>query len=226
MMDPINSHERKSLKQTVIQEIKDYITDNQLAFGDKLPTERRFTEIFGVSRSVVREALSYLENTGVIYIRQGQGAFLKRSNMENLLENFFFLWQINGGEQEEILSLRLIFEASAIDEIIRNDDTAEMEALHRKAGEDKASVTADTFRAADRQFHEQLLNATDNHLFTQMTGVITNYFFQIARDIDLTEKEAALMMAEHESITAALIERDSDKAKALLADHIYNVRRK
>ena len=226
MMDPINSNERKSLKQTVIQEIKDYITDNQLAFGDKLPTERRFTEIFGVSRSVVREALSYLENTGVIYIRQGQGAFLKRSNMENLLENFFFLWQINGGEQEEILSLRLIFEASAIDEIIRTDDAVKMEALHRKVKEDKASVTAEAFRAADRQFHEQLLNATGNHLFTQMTGVITNYFFQIAQDIDLTEKEVTVMMAEHENITEALIERDSDKAKALLADHIYNVRRK
>src|SRR5699024_23095 len=147
-------------------------------------------------------------------------------NMENLLENFFFLWQINGGAQEEILSLRLIFEASAIDEIIRNNNTAEMDALHRKARGDKAFVTAETFREADRQFHEQLLNTTGNHLFTQMTGVITNYFFQIAQDIDLTEKEVTVMMAEHESITESLIERDSDKAKALLADHIYNVRRK
>lgn len=62
-MEPINEIERKSLKKTVIQEIKKYMIDHQLKSGDKLPTERKFMEIFGVSRSVIREALSYLENT-------------------------------------------------------------------------------------------------------------------------------------------------------------------
>lgn len=226
MMDPINSNERKSLKQTVIQEIKNHIIDNQLRNGDKLPTERRFTQMFGVSRSVVRESLSYLENTGVIYIRQGQGAFLSQSNMENLLNNFFFLWQINGGDHEEILSLRLIFETSAIDEVVRNDDAGKIELLQKKVMENKLSVTEETFREADQQFHELLLNATGNDLFIQMTSVITNYFFQIAPNIDLSEEEIKMMMEEHENIVSALIEREADKAKELLADHINNIRRK
>lgn len=226
MMDPINADERTSLKQTAIQEIKNYIIDNRLTYGDKLPTERKFTEMFQVSRSVVREALSYLENTGVIYIRQGQGAFLNHSNIENLLDNFFFLWQINNGKHEEMLNLRLIFEAGAIDEIVRNYDACEIESLHRQVTDDKDSVTQETFRERDREFHKHLLNATGNDLFIQMTNVITNYFFQIASNIDLTDQEIALMMEEHEKIVDSLIEEDTERAKELLAGHIYNVRRK
>src|SRR5699024_10244098 len=109
MMEPIKAEEKKSLKQTVIEELKQYIIDHQLVAGDKLPTERTFTELFGVSRSVVREALSYLENVGILRIRQGQGAFLSESNIEKLMDSFFFLWQINNANIREFLGLRVIF---------------------------------------------------------------------------------------------------------------------
>src|SRR5699024_11736753 len=107
-----------SLKQQVIQAVKQYIVDEEVKAGDKLPTERKLAEMFGVSRSVIREAMSYLENTGVIRVRQGQGAFLNESNIDKLLDNFFFLWQVNKGDIREILGLRLIFESSAIDELV------------------------------------------------------------------------------------------------------------
>lgn len=56
-MEPINASERKSLKQTIIQEIKQYIIDNNLKAGDRLPAERKFMEIFGVSRSVIERSI-------------------------------------------------------------------------------------------------------------------------------------------------------------------------
>src|SRR5690625_6520919 len=91
IMKPIQTTERMSLKQQVIQAVKQYIVDEEVKAGDKLPTERKLAEMFGVSRSVIREAMSYLENTGVIRVRQGQGAFLNESNIDKLLDNFFFL---------------------------------------------------------------------------------------------------------------------------------------
>ena len=96
-MKPILPTERRSLKQQTIEAIKQYIIEEGLRANDKLPTERKLVTMFGVSRSVVREALSYLENTGVIRVRQGQGAFLNASNIDKVLENFFFLWNINDG---------------------------------------------------------------------------------------------------------------------------------
>lgn len=53
------------------------IRDGQLSAGHKLPTEQALVERFGVSRTVVREALSRLKTMGLIESRQGSGAFVK-----------------------------------------------------------------------------------------------------------------------------------------------------
>lgn len=225
MMEPISNTERKSLKQTVIQEIKSYIIEHQLSEGDKLPTERKFTEMYGVSRSVVREALSYLENTGVISIRQGQGATLSRSNIDKLLSNFFFLWKINGGDFEEILSLRMIFESSAIDEIIKNDDPEQFEQLESIFNWMDEVNSAEAFREMDQQFHEQLLKATGNELFIQMTSIITSYFFEIAPSIELSSREIEAMLSEHREIVERIIDKDAENAKKLLTGHLSKVKK-
>ncbi|WP_229683232.1 FadR/GntR family transcriptional regulator [Virgibacillus oceani] len=222
-LDPINATERKSLKKTIIQEIKKYIIDNQLKFGDKLPTERNFVEMFGCSRSVVREALSYLENTDVITITQGKGAFLNESNIENLLSNFFFLWQINGGKIQDILSLRVIFESSAIDEIVTNNKEGELIRLKELVKKSKCAATLDEFREADIAFHKQLLKATANHLFIQMTNMITSYFFEV-KHINMTMEEYKTATDEHEKIVEALVNGDADQAKSLLTKHINNTK--
>lgn len=222
-MEPINEIERKSLKKTIIEEIKKYIIDQQLKAGDKLPTERKFMEIFGVSRSVIREALSYLENTEVIRVRQGQGAFLNESNIDNLLNNFFFLWQINGGKIQDILSLRIIFESSAIDEIVTNNRKKELVRLKKIVEESKNAISLEEFREADIMFHKQILEATNNHLFIQMTNMITSYFFEV-KHIHVTVEEYQTLTAEHEQIVEALINGNAEKAKSLLTKHMKNTK--
>ncbi|MGM7723478.1 FadR/GntR family transcriptional regulator [Metabacillus sp. Hm71] len=222
-MEPIQADERKPLKKTVIQEIKQYMIDHQLKAGDKLPTERKFTEMFGVSRSVVREALSYLENTEVIRIRQGQGAFLNESNIENLLDNFFFLWQMNGGKIQDILGLRILFESSAIDEIVKNHKSEKLTLLKQVVEESEKAVTPDEYRDADILFHKQLLQATDHDLFIQMTNMITSYFFQV-QHIKLTPEEYKVLINEHQTIVEALEHGDAEKAKLLLTKHIKNTK--
>ena len=223
IMEAINSQERSSLKKMVIQEIKQYIMDHQLKAGDKFPTERKLTEMYGVSRSVVREALSYLENTGVIRIRQGQGAFLKETNMTHLLENFFFLWEINGGKIEEIQSLRMIFETAAIDEILKVSNIESLTVLHDVVKEGNASRTKEDYRKADISFHVALLEATGNNLFIQMSHVITQYFFA-SEHISPTLEEYQKAMDEHEAIMHAIKNKEADRAKSILAQHMQNIK--
>ncbi|GAB2556239.1 FadR/GntR family transcriptional regulator [Gracilibacillus alcaliphilus] len=219
-MKPIDIEERKSLKTTIIQEIKQYIIEHNLKAGDKLPAERKFMEIFGVSRSVIREALSYLENTGVIRVRQGQGAFLNKTNIENLLDNFFFLWQINGGNISDIQSLRAIFETSAIDEIYRQKQEDALLTLKQQVQTSRHATTETERKEADRNFHSQLLKATNNELFIQISHMITSYFFSVAAHITLTEKEFHTLHDEHEEIVDLLIEGNIEEAKRKLTIHI------
>ncbi|WP_373895499.1 FadR/GntR family transcriptional regulator [Virgibacillus sp. CBA3643] len=222
-MEPITSSERKSLKKTVIQEIKNYIIDNDLKAEDKLPTERKFTEMFGVSRSVVREALSYMENTDVIRVRQGQGAFLNESNIDTLLNSFFFLWQINGGSVRDIQSLRVIFECSAIDDIVRDHKQSDLDRLKKTVEDGKRAETEEEYKQADISFHKQLLHTTNNELFIQMTHMITTYFFDVIH-IQLTPGEYQRVNNEHDHIVKAISNGQAEKAKRLLTEHIKNTR--
>ncbi|WP_277679378.1 FadR/GntR family transcriptional regulator [Gracilibacillus dipsosauri] len=218
-IEPIQSTERFSLKKMVIQEIKNYIIENELSSGDKLPAERRLTEMFQVSRSVVREALSYLENTGVITTTQGKGAYLNESNMDTLLDSFFFLWQINGGKIEDMMSLRIMFESSAIEEIVKQVDMEEMETIQTLLIESKTAHTMEEYRKFDMLFHKQLLKATKNPLFIQMTNMINSYFFE-TEYIQLSPEEYQQVIREHQSIIEAIQNKDPELAKKLLNNHI------
>nr|WP_031335025.1 FadR/GntR family transcriptional regulator [Virgibacillus massiliensis] len=211
--------ERTSLKKTVIQEIKNYIIENELSSGNKLPTERRLAEMFQVSRSVVREALSYLENTGVITTTQGKGAYLNESNIDTLLNSFFFLWQINGGNIEDIMSLRIMFESSAVEEIVKQENREEMETIQALLIKSKDADTMEEYRNFDMLFHKQLLKATRNPLFIQMTNMINSYFFE-TEYIQLSLEEYQQVIREHQSIIEAIKNKNAELAKSLLNNHI------
>jgi GntR family transcriptional regulator len=64
--------------------IKDYITNERLAEGDKLPSERELCEIYDISRATVRQAIHELEIEGYVYIKKGIGSFVmdRRFNQE------------------------------------------------------------------------------------------------------------------------------------------------
>src|SRR5699024_10429699 len=139
------------------------------------------------------EALSYLENTGVVRTRQGRGAFLNETNMSHLLESFFFLWEIGDGDIAEIQSLGFIFESSAIEEMNRENSDLTLVKAAIKKGE--TAETVEACRDADKAFHVALLEATGNKLFIQMSHIITQYFFASAH-IHLSPEEYEQMTEE------------------------------
>ena len=58
--------------------IKEYIRNNELHSGDKLPGERTLSEILKISRNSVREGLRLLETQGVISTKSGIGSFVNQ----------------------------------------------------------------------------------------------------------------------------------------------------
>ena len=67
---------RRSLAQELVTVLSDQIRDGLLKRGDKLPTESAIMEAHGVSRTVVREAISRLQAAGQVETRHGIGTFV------------------------------------------------------------------------------------------------------------------------------------------------------
>src|SRR6478735_10173688 len=66
----------RSLAHDVVDVLSGRIRDGSLAQGEKLPTEGAIMEEFGVSRTVVREAISRLQAAGMVETRHGIGTFV------------------------------------------------------------------------------------------------------------------------------------------------------
>lgn len=211
MMGKLDKIEVQSLKTQVLQEIKQYILDKGMTEGDRLPTERAFTEMYGVSRSVVREALSYLEHTGVIETVQGRGTVIKAPDISSLVEGFLFSFQVANGSKNDLLSLRIIFECAAIEEIVK---------LDKDISKLKAIVNEDVINhyENDKAFHQTLLSATGNVLFEQLSSVIQSYFYHIEEE----GKEINYIQTNemHKKIIEAIANKDVQLAKELMTTHL------
>ena len=68
--------------EQIVRQIQEAIRDNALSEGDRLPTERELAETFGVSRSVVREAIKVLSAQGLVESRQGSGLYVRNRPIE------------------------------------------------------------------------------------------------------------------------------------------------
>lgn len=75
---------RFKLHETIVEEIKDYIRVNGKKSGDKLPNQQEFTEMFGVSRTALREALRTLQALEIVDIVNGKGVFVKKFQNNNV----------------------------------------------------------------------------------------------------------------------------------------------
>jgi len=132
---------RSSLAEQVVNEITKYIHDNNLQPGDKLPTENEFTQMLGVSRTSIREAIKALSINGVLVSYAGKGTFLSdKAVMINLEKDSFLLMKAYTTISDvmevrtplEMQAVRLAIERSDEDDI-RELENICMKKLSRKA---------------------------------------------------------------------------------------------
>ncbi|WP_328406780.1 GntR family transcriptional regulator [Nocardia sp. NBC_00403] len=201
-----------------------------LATGAIVPTERlgeeRLAEIYGVSRTPVREALARLQADGLVE-RHSDGLYPYRPRLEEL---------------DNLYELRIVLETRGIQRIIDVAQAAEREAsrFDPAPAHDLALVRAelDTWRrmledppapgpalvAADEQFHTTLLAAAGN---TALADALTGVYVRVrpVRTLDLpTPDRIATMTAEHIAIAEQLLSGNPDRALGTLTAHIDSSR--
>ena len=110
---------RTSLVDVAVEKLKEYIAEHQFGKGDKLPSEKMLVEQLGVSRTVVREAISRLQQSGLIQVKSGSGMFITEKN-KHLSMLFESHMKVHGFKIKELLEVRKILELGAIRLLIEN----------------------------------------------------------------------------------------------------------
>jgi DNA-binding FadR family transcriptional regulator len=152
---------RKSLVDTVVEQLRDQLADGEWSVGDRIPTEHVLAEQLGVGRNTVREAVRVLVHAGLLESRQGNGTFVRST-----ADPAAVLRSMRHAGALDVLELRVALEAEAarLAAVRRDEDDlralrAALAALHEQG--DRAAD-------ADLAFHRGIVAATHNAAFTEV----------------------------------------------------------
>jgi GntR family transcriptional repressor for pyruvate dehydrogenase complex len=231
MSEPVLARRRpRSLAHDVVDTLSGRIRDGRLQPGEKLPTEAAIMEEFHVSRTVVREAISRLQASGLVATRHGVGTFVVGLGDPG---TFRITPEQLGTLQDVIavLELRIGVETESAALAAMRRTPANLAAL--RAALDAFITAVDQGRDAvgpDYQFHLEIAKATQNHHFVDMMATLGGMMIPRARldpAAPLTPERQAYLRrvnAEHESIVDAISRQDPDAARAAMRTHLANSR--
>ncbi len=217
------------LPTRIAAEIGREIADGRIQPGQKLPTEHLLARTFGVSRSVVREAIAHLRNEGLVETRQGVGAFATELETRQSIrieaghlgdrETFRSLFQVRFALEIEAAGLAALHHTPA--DIARLD-----EVLEQMTGAEKWTEQG---IVADLAFHKSVAAATHNEYFLQFIGFIAERIhiaINAARATAILEEIVEITIAEHASVRDAIATRDPSTAKAAMRHHLEGAARR
>jgi len=214
-----DSHGR--LYRALASKLFDDLAGGKYAIGGRLPAERDICLEYNVSRPTVREAMIALEVQGLVEIKVGSGAYVRR---------------LPGAEDKpgfnvtafELTEARLLFEcevAALAAPVISDADLRRLDELVDRIGEEEKG--AEFSEEADREFHLLIAKATGN-------SAVARTIEELWR-MRATSPECALLHAkaraanvkpvaeEHRRIVEALRSRDPSTARTAMRDHLNAV---
>jgi GntR family transcriptional repressor for pyruvate dehydrogenase complex len=226
-MIPRKKH--RNLAQGVVEHITAAIGQGALKPGDKLPTESAIMEQHGVSRTVVREAISHLQAAGWVQTRHGIGTFvIERSNAGLALNSEAIVTVI---DVLAMLELRISMEAEAASLAASRRTDAQLAELAKALGEMQRSVARGSPAVdADVQFHLLIAQATGNRYFVDILSQLGNTIIPRSRvnmpKLGQDDPAAYLerVNREHEDIYNAIERMDPEAARAAMRTHLSNSR--
>ncbi|MDQ2821606.1 MAG: FadR family transcriptional regulator [Pseudomonadota bacterium] len=221
----------RNLAQGVVAHISDNIRDGQLTPGDKLPTESEIMRIIGVSRTVVREAISHLQAAGLVETRHGIGTFVLAPPVPTAALGIDPATIVTMRDVLAILELRISLETESAGLAASRRDAAQLTALRVALDTFETSVRSggDTV-PSDVQFHLLIAQASGNRYFHDILHHLGTNIIPRARlnSAKLAHDDPAVYMDrvihEHEDIFNAIKRQDAESARAAMRIHLSNSR--
>jgi GntR family transcriptional repressor for pyruvate dehydrogenase complex len=220
----------RNLAQGVVAYIADSIHDGTLTPGDKLPTESEIMRILGVSRTVVREAISHMQAANMVETRHGIGTFVLEPPPPNTL----------GIDPNTVVTVRDVLALLEL-RISLETEAAGLAAVRRSDAQlQQLRGALDTFQASarsggetvpsDLQFHLLVAQASGNRYFYDILHHLGSNIIPRSRlnSAKLAKDDPKIYMErvvnEHEDIYNAIARKDAEAARAAIRTHLSNSR--
>jgi GntR family transcriptional regulator, transcriptional repressor for pyruvate dehydrogenase complex len=224
---PLEREQR--LYERVVDKVLKLIASGAWKPGYRLPPERELSEAFGVSRTVVREAVKALEARGILESTTGSGVTIRRVDFNMVsqsLETYMQLanrgdFEIRLNEIRRVLEVEMVALAASR---ITPEQRTQLRQICRQMREGKN--TAKQMAELDFQLHVTLAESTQNDLFKVLLAPLIS---QLREQIILTWEDFPRpvedVFDQHEAIVAAVESGDAEAARQAMTKHLIYSRK-
>jgi len=210
----------------IVRQIRGLIADGQLKSGDRLPPERDLAERFRVSRTSVREALRALESTGLVEIRAGEGAFVRRISVESLIEPLALVILNQREGIADLYEARRLLEPPIAGLAARRATHEEALELGRILDEQAREIAAGrTGLAQDAAFHTAIAHSAHNRAITRIVTALMDLLTQTREESLHIPGRPERSHQDHRQVLAAIQARDEEAARRAMLAHLIAVER-
>ena len=198
-----------SSTSTIVETLTRAIVEHRLLPGTKL-AEQKLADHFGVSRTLVRQALFQLAQNRLVTLSPARGAFVSTPSVE---------------EARQVFAVRRMLETEMTRAFVRSATPARIKSLRAHVASEQAAVDGADIHSRTQllgDFHVRMAELMGNEVLAQMLGDL------ISRSALITlmyqsDSAAAHSHEEHAAIVAALAARDEEGAVALMQAHLEHV---
>lgn len=213
---------RKLLGSQTEEALMNYILEESIAIGQKIPNEFELADKFGVGRSTIREAVKSLVSKGILEVKRGSGTYVISTN--TLYDDPLGLSKLEDKYKLalELSNVRLMLEPEIAALTAKNASKEEIKQIEHLCNEvERLYLSGKNHIHKDIEFHNCIAKGSQNRVIESLMPIIHTAVMTFANMTSYTLKKETV--ETHRAITNAIKDRDAVGAKCAMMMHLtYN----
>lgn len=219
----------RSHSTRVVDELGLAIVSGRQAEGGLLPGDVELLERFGVSRTVLREALKTLAAKGMVQARARVGTRVRPRSSWNLFDTDVLMWHAEVGLQPDFFAylaeIRMVLEPEAAAFAAQRRTAEDLEAVTSWLNQmDEQGIGREAFARADLGFHLAIARAANNPFFVSISTlieVVLEEMLTLSSPVDEPDRLVD-SVSQHRRIAVAIGDQNADEARRAMREVIDN----
>ena len=215
----------ETIPEKISSQILKLITSGEIKTGESLPSERKLSEMFKVSRASIRESLKYLEIAGFIETSQGKRTVIKNSTEEILKKPLEALLIKDEKKIIDLTKVRVFLESYGARDAAINRTDSDLKRLESIISKMESDFENNILNfKTDFNFHMTIATATKNIIYLHIIETVHNLIsssLKFYREILFTSIDTQLILLnQHKEIFQNILKKESEKAEKSMRKHL------
>ena len=216
---------RAKLSEQVSDRLYEMIVEEEIYTpGSKLPNENDLSELLQVSRTTLREAISFLAAQGVLEIRRGLGTFVASELPTGGMDLTELAGMRSRVRAKDLFEMRLIFEPATVALACQRASDEELQQIRRRAEKvEQIAAEGGDWPQADQEFHWAIIKASHNEYMRRLYPIINSAVNEIVQLTNNRVHMQEVAIADNRLILEFLMRRDEAGARHAMSIHMKHL---